>query len=44
MVVAPAIDVVDARVTPVQERQRPDDEDENHKDEFHAFIVGSRYY
>ena len=44
LVVAAALDVVDARVTPVQERQRPDDEKEDDEDEFHVVIVACRYY
>ena len=39
---APALDVVDARVAPNDERQRPDDEEEDDECEFHALMMSEQ--
>ena len=40
LVVAPALDVVDARVAPTEERERPDDEEKDDECEFHGLHHG----
>jgi len=44
LVVPSSLDVVDPRVAPTEERQRPDEEEEEKEGDFHALTLPYGYY